>query len=37
VTENPIRDALWNSPAALLALLGLLGSEWVLRRLSRLV
>jgi hypothetical protein len=37
VTENPIRDALWNSPAALITLLFLLGAEWVFRRLSRLV
>lgn len=35
-TENPIQDRLWNSPAALAAVLALLASEWVLRRAARL-
>jgi hypothetical protein len=35
-TEDPIQDRLWNSPAALILLLALLCSEWVLRRNARL-
>jgi hypothetical protein len=35
-TESPIQDPLWNSPAALIALMSLLTAEWVLRRMVRL-
>ena len=34
--ENPVRDPIWSSPAALAAVLALLVSEWLLRRAWRL-
>ena len=34
--ENPVRDPIWSSPAALAAVLALLASEWALRRAWRL-
>ncbi|MFO0961467.1 MAG: hypothetical protein U0625_01020 [Phycisphaerales bacterium] len=36
-SENPVRDPLWSSPAALILLLLLLGGEWIVRRTARLV
>lgn len=36
-TERPIRDELWNSPAALMAMVLLLTAEWVVRRSARLI
>jgi len=36
-TENPIRDPLWNSPAALAMLMVLLSAEWIIRRSARLI
>ena len=35
-TEDPVQDRLWNSPAALLLVLALLGTEWIVRRKARL-
>jgi hypothetical protein len=35
-TEDPVQDRLWNSPAALLLVLALLGAEWIVRRKARL-
>jgi hypothetical protein len=31
-----VQDRLWNSPAALLLVLALLGTEWIVRRKARL-
>ena len=36
VTEDPIRDDIRTSPAALILVMTLLIAEWVLRRMSRL-
>ena len=36
-TENPIRDPLWNSPAALLLVISVLAAEWIVRRTARLI
>jgi hypothetical protein len=36
VTEDPIRDDIRTSPAALILVMALLLAEWVLRRMSRL-
>ena len=36
-TENPIRDPLWNSPGALLLVISVLASEWIVRRTARLI
>jgi hypothetical protein len=35
-TADPVQDRLWNSPAALMLVLSLLGAEWAIRRKARL-